>query len=291
MITDFLDKYGVDYSTTDRKHGRPGWVQVAECGRCGSSSYHLGIKITLDRANCYKCGGFSVPKLLKELTNAPWPEVYALIGQRAFIRPDSEVSTGGVYAPPTNLMPIADVPAVDIYLKDRGFDVNYLESVWGVRATGPISNHPFRVFIPIYLRKKAVSWTARAACGQEPRYRNAGPKEKIIDEKKLLFGGQFIRDTCIVTEGPFDAMRLGRGAVATLGISYTVQQVNRLADCWKRVIAFDNSVQAQARARQLADQLAVYPGETYVVNLDADDPGSASIAEVKAIRKFVFGER
>jgi hypothetical protein len=217
--------------------------------------------------------------------------VYELVGQRAFIRPDSEVATGGVYTPPTNLLPINDVPAVASYLNERGFDTEYLERIWGVRATGPISNYPFRVFLPIYLVKKAVSWTARAACGQEPRYRNAGPKEKSIDEKKLLFGAQFIKDTVIVTEGPLDCVRIGRGAVATLVISYTIQQVNRLADCWKRVIVFDNSVQAQARARQLADQLAVFPGETIVVNLTADDPGSASIAEVKALRKFVFGEK
>jgi hypothetical protein len=189
------------------------------------------------------------------------------------------------------LLPINDVPAVASYLTGRGFDIDYLERVWGVRATGPLSNYPFRVFLPVYLGRKAVSWLARAACNQEPRYRNASPKEKSIDEKKLLFGAQFIKDTAIVVEGSLDAIRIGRGAVATLGMSYTVQQVNRLADCWKRVIVFDNSVQAQARARQLADQLAVFPGETYVVNLTADDPGSASIAEVKALRKFVFGER
>lgn len=290
MLTDFLDKYHVEWSTTD-KHSRHGWVQVQTCPSCHSDRYHLGIKADLSRSACYQCGGKSVPKLLKELTNASWPEIYSLLGQRAFIRPDSEVATGGVYTPPTNLLPVNDVPAVASYLTGRGFDIDYLERVWGVRATGPISNYPFRAFMPIYLGKKAVSWTARAACRQEPRYRNAGPKEKSIDEKKLLFGAQFIKDTAIVVEGPLDAMRIGRGAVATLGISYTVQQINRIADWLKRVIVFDNSVAAQARARQLADQLAVYPGETYVVNLDADDPGSASIAEVKALRKFVFGEK
>ena len=290
MLTDFLDRHGVDWSTTN-KHSRSGWVQIQTCPSCHSDRYHLGIKSDLSRASCYQCGGKHVPKLLKELTNAPWAAVYELVGQRAFIRPDSEVATGGVYTPPTNLLPINDVPAVASYLNERGFDTEYLERIWGVRATGPISNYPFRVFLPIYLVKKAVSWTARAACGQEPRYRNAGPKEKSIDEKKLLFGAQFIKDTVIVTEGPLDCVRIGRGAVATLGISYTIQQVNRLADCWKRVIVFDNSVQAQARARQLADQLAVFPGETIVVNLTADDPGSASIAEVKALRKFVFGEK
>jgi len=289
MITDFLDKYNVDWATRGN-HSRSGWTQVSPCPRCGSFKFHCGIKDNLSRANCYKCGGWHVPKLLKALTNAPWGEISDLLGQRAFIRPDDHVEATGVYTPPTNLMPVNDVLAVASYLNERGFDIEYLEKVWGVRACGPISNHPFRVFIPIYLGKRPVSWTARAASGQEPRYRNAGPLEKVIDEKKLLFGGQFIRDTCIVVEGPFDAMRIGRGAVATLGVGYTQQQVNRLADYWKKVIVFDNGFQAQARARQLAAELAVFPGKCYVVNIDADDPGSASRAEIRQLRDFAFGK-
>ena len=290
ILTDFLDKYQVDWTASDRRHGRHGWKQISPCPRCNSTSYHLGIKDTLDISNCYVCGPFYVPKLLKDLTNAPWPEIYQLLGNRAYLPKDTGTETKGVYTPPTLLQPIEAVPAVAAYLRSRGFNLEYLESIWGVRATGPFSSLPFRAFIPIYLGRKAVSWTARAACGQEPRYRNAGPLEKTVDEKSLLFGAQFVKGTAIVTEGPLDAIRIGRGAVATLGVGYTTAQVDRLASIWRRIICFDNEAKAQRRAEKLAEQLMVFPGETIVVNIDAPDPGSASEQEVKQLRRFAFGE-
>jgi hypothetical protein len=105
----------------------------------------------------------------------------------------------------------------------------------------------------------------------------------------LLFGNQYIRDTAIVVEGPLDAIRVGRGAVATFGLAVTQFQLAEIARIWKRVIVFDSSPQAQARAKVLAEQLAVFPGETVRIELDADDPGSASEQEIRKLRTFVFG--
>jgi hypothetical protein len=67
--------------------------------------------------------------------------------------------------------------------------------------------------------------------------------------------------------------------------------MNWLASIWRRVIVFDNSVQAQLRADKLAEQLMVFPGETYTINLDSADPGEATEREIKQLRKFVFGEK
>lgn len=285
MLTDFLEKYGVEWSKTD-KHSRAGWTQCVPCPRCSNERFHLGIKDDLTRAACYTCGGWSVPLLLRQLTNAPYDEIRKLLGNRAYLPREAETASKGVYTPPTLLQPLAAVPAVAAYLTQRGFDLEYLELVWGVRATGPFSNHPFRVFLPIYLGRRAVSWTARAACGQTPRYRNAMPSEKSMDEKSLLYGGQHVKDSVIVCEGPFDAINVGKGAVATLGINVTTAQVNRLADYYKRVIVFDNEPNAQRRARALADQLSIYPGETFIVNIDAKDPAEAKPSEIAALRKF-----
>ncbi len=287
-LTTFLEKYDVPYSTTS-KHSRLGWLQVS-CPRCHSDRWHCGIKETLDRSSCYLCGGWNVAKLLRELTQASWQEINELLGQRAFIRSEAEQVPLGVYTPPTNLVGITECDAVHAYVLERGLDPDYLESVWDIRATGPFSNYPFRLFIPIHKGKRIVSWTARAACGQEPRYQTASAMQKSFDEKKMLFGNQFIREAAIIVEGPLSAINVGRGAVATLGVAYTQAQVNLMADIWRRIIVFDNEPKAQARARQLADQLAVFPGETFVVNLDADDPGSASRTEVRQLRDFAFGK-
>lgn len=288
MLSEFLDKYQVAWSKTDR-HSRSGWTQVQRCNRCTNENFHLGIKDDLRWANCYTCGNWNIRKLLKELTDAPWPEIGALLGDRAYVQQETD-KTLGRYTPPTNLMPIAQVPAVADYLRGRGFNLAYLEKYWGIQATGPFSDYPMRAFIPVHLSTRPVSWTARAACGQEPRYQTAQAHQKCFDEKHLLFGGQFVKDTAIVVEGPLDAIRVGRGAVALFGLAYTQFQVAEIAKLWKRAIVFDSSERAQARAKVLAEQLAVFPGETLVIQLDAEDPGSASEQEVRKLRHYVFGE-
>ena len=287
MLTEFLDKYGIEWSKT-HKHSRANWCQIRFCDRCASDNFHLGIKDDFSRAACYKCGGFFVPKLLKELSDASWATINALLGDRAYVQQETDKALGR-YTPPTNLMPIAQVPAVADYLRGRGFNLAYLEKYWGIQAPGPFSDYPMRAFIPVYLNRRPVSWTARAACGQEPRYQTAQAHQKCFDEKHLLFGNQYIKDTAIVVEGGFDAIRIGRGAVATFGLAVTQAQISCLAGIWRRIIVFDNSPNAQARARVLAEQLAVFPGETIVVNLDAADPGEASEAEVRKLRNFAFG--
>lgn len=284
MLTDFLDKYRVEWSK-QHKHSRPGWSQLQHCPHCHSDNYHLGIKDDMSRASCYRCGGKSVYKILREVTNAPHGDLQAVLGERAFVK--HEAAPGlGIYTPPTQLQPIGEVLSVHNYVRERGFDIDYLESIWKLQATGNFSNYPRRLFIPIFQGSRPVSWTARAAVGQQPRYQTANNQEKSFPEKHLLFGNQFVRDIAIVTEGPLSAIRVGRGAVATFGLSYSQEQVLWLSTIWKRVIVFDNTPDAQQRARELATKLSIFPGKTIVVNLDAADPGEATQAEVSQLRDF-----
>jgi DNA primase len=113
--------------------------------------------------------------------------------------------------------------------------------------------------------------------------------QKSMDEKKLLFGADKARDKVIVVEGPLGAIRVGVGAVATMGLAVTQAQLSRLTEYQSRVICFDSEPAAQRRANRLAEQLASFPGHTSVVELDADDPGEIAQAEKESLRKFAFG--
>lgn len=292
MLTDFLDKHGIEWSKT-HKHSRQGWTQVF-CPRCGSENFHCGIKDDLSRASCYRCGSFNVSSLLRLLTDANWQDIKQLVGDRVFIARDSVSESQGVFTPPTNLKEITEIPAVHDYVRSRGFDPRYLSEIWHCKATGPISTYPFRLYIPIYLGRKAVSWTARAACGQEQRYQTAKPNEKTYDEKKLLFGNQFTKESVIICEGPLSAIAIGRGAAATFGLAVTQSQLNWMADYYRRVICFDNEPRAVEKAREIAENLAAFPGETFVVTLDASDPAeclrtASGRSEIKKLRQFAFG--
>ena len=288
-LLEFLDRYHVSY-TQEGSHARSGWVQILDppCPGCQSSRGHLGIRLDCSRAACYKCSGKHVPTLLRELTDAPWKEIQALTRAGIFV-PREDDPTVGTYTPPTCLQKLSESPKHSKYLQARGLDPAYCETIWGMQATGIWSNYPMRVHIPITKQKRAVSWTARAVAGQEPRYQTAQKHEKSFDEKKWLFGLDFVKRAAIIVEGPFGAVNLGAGTVATLGLAVTQAQISLIANIWRRVICFDNEPAAQRRAESLAESLAVFPGETLVVNLDAADPGEASKAEVELIRKLAFG--
>jgi hypothetical protein len=287
-IIEFLEKYGVEHSTTD-KHSRHGWVQCSPCPTCQSSKFHLGIKLDGTRSSCYKCGSFQTAKLLKQLTDAPWSEIKALLGDSRFV-PDEPEKVYGGYKPPKDLGPLG--PGHRKYLIGRNLDPDELAVNWGIQGTGPFSEYPHRVFLPISRNGKPVSWTARTVLkGVEPRYQTAQDHQKSYSEKKLLFGqDKFKGNAVIVTEGPFDAINLGFGAVALLGLAYNNEQLHLLSRYARRVIALDSSDEAQRVADKLCEDLAVFPGETIRLVVDAKDPGSADKSEVESIRKFVFGK-
>lgn len=280
-----LATHGVEHSL-DHHHSRPGWVQLRDCPFCHSSNYHLGLRLDLSRAACYKCGGKSVRGVLRALEAIPRAEAGKLLGSGdRYLSVDPEKVFGG-YKEPAG---IGDLEGMHLrYLRQRGLDPEYCKTVWGMRGLGPFAEYPRRVFLPIAYRTKYVSWTTRAVDPDATlRYLTAKAEQKSMDEKKLLYGMDMVKHTVIVVEGPFDAINVGPGAAATLGIAYTFAQISRIAAVPRRCIVFDGSPDAQRRAEALCEQLASFPGDTLRIVLDADDPGSASKSEIALLRKTV----
>lgn len=173
------------------------------------------------------------------------------------------------------------------YLEGRHFDPAKLELLWGIAGIGLARGSlKWRIYIPITHKGRRVSWTARAIGDRASlRYLSASPQEEAVPHKTVLYGLDWCVHTVIVVEGPADAWRVGPGAAAVFGTSYTPAQVRLLSKIPNRIICFDNSAVAQDRADQLARDLSAFPGSTVRVNLDADDPGSASKREIRVLRK------
>ncbi|MBW2309219.1 MAG: hypothetical protein JRG73_20040, partial [Deltaproteobacteria bacterium] len=109
--------------------------------------------------------------------------------------------------------------------------------------------------------------------------------EEAVPHKTLLYGEELAGHAIIVVEGPTDAWRIGPGAVATMGLGYSSEQVIRIKNHPVRAVCFDKSIEAQTVARKLAAALSVFPGQTFVASLDAADPGSAAQREVCELRR------
>lgn len=279
----------------EHRNVRHNWVGV-DCPWCGTrEKFHLGIHCRTLACVCWQCGSHSLYSFFLECCSQDRQQAWALTKaatsakQAAAVTRWAEDAAPGTLKLPDALRGLC--AAHKRYLRDRGFSPKRLVNDWGIQGIGLSARYAWRLFIPIHYQGSIVSWTTRAiGDGNEPKYLNAPPSDEAMPAKRLLYGEDFATNAIVVVEGPADAWRIGHGAVAVLGVNVSLSQIKRISRYPVRAICFDNESRAQRRAQQLATSLSLLPGVTMNVNLDSADPGSASVKEIKRLRKHVFGE-
>lgn len=289
QFTDLLDQHGVDWISEGDRHCRAGWVQM-QCPFCGKGShkYHLGYNIAERYANCYQCGYHRLTETVMALTGLSFPDVKnVLSGVGVRVESKPRPTNTGKLVIPKHVGPMQKQHRK--YLRDvRGMDPDVIERVWAVQGIGIAPRLCWRLFIPIQLDGEVVSWTTRSiAQDAKVRYMSASESQEAVPHKSILYGEQFVENVICVVEGPLDAWKIGPGCVATCGTGYSRSQVRRISQYPIRALCFDNEPAAQQRARALADDLSVFPGETMVVTLDSKDAAEASESELRKLRKGI----
>ncbi len=285
-LIEFLERFGIPFKREgEHHHVTRGWYGV-DCPFCNSApgNAKLGFNLESRGVSCWTCGRHKFSEAIEALVQKPWKEVSPLLDwtDRLFqFTPSRNLRQRLVL--PKGLGPLS--PAHRDYLAGRGFDPDELVKLWGLRGIGLAAKLAWRIFIPATYRGETVSWTTRGITEAEPRYLNASPEQEKMSLKSLLVGEEYVRNAIIVTEGPFDAIRIGPGAVSLCGIKFTQSQIARIAKYPVRVIAFDSDPVAQERARELCQELCGFVGKTSRVELDAADPGEATKREVTKLRK------
>lgn len=175
------------------------------------------------------------------------------------------------------------------WLEQRGLDPDRMERFWGLRGIGVATRFPWSIWVPVYWNGILVTWTTRAVGNNvERRWIHASPNEGTTSIKSLLYGWDYVTSTVIVVEGASDVWRIGPGAVGLFGMVATVSQIRLLSMIPRRAVCFDTEPAAQRAAHRLAEQLSVFPGETYVMELhNSPDPGEASDDEVRELRRVL----
>jgi len=280
---ELLSDLGVEFLESGHHHCRPGWIQIKDCPFCGSDNYHLGLNTQGGIFSCWKCGfhpsfkvwrslGLERERLKDVLGNLDTEEVVRYERTRISLKE------------PPDLGPL--LPPHRTYLLERGFDPDRLARLWKIAGIGLSSRLAWRIYIPVIQRGKPVSWTTRSIGSRvAQRYISASAEEEVMNHKHTIYGRDYCQNRVIVVEGPADAWRVGPGAGALFGTAFSTAQVAELVKIPHRFICFDSEPTAQARARDLASQLSCFPGTTEVIELDADDPGSASRKEIRLLRK------
>lgn len=284
---EFLDQFRVRY-VTEGKYASHGWLNF-DCPFCDGGSDpnkpYCGYNISGNYVNCWRCGAHSIAQTMKTLSGLGWKEVKELAGK-------IEVDRSLIYTPlrgkleyPEGVGPLLKTHRK--YLKGRGFDPDELAQLWGIQGIGLAPKLAWRIFIPIIQDGQVVSWTTRKASdnASSSRYVSAPPGKEILSAKECLYGIDYARHAVVVVEGPTDVWRIGPGAVAVLGTGIKPTQLERLSKFLLRVVCFDSEPAGQRRANRLSDALSAFPGSTFNVVLDADDPGSASEREIRRLRK------
>jgi len=287
-FTEILTEYNISISPEGHHHAREGWVQF-DCPLCGKGThgYHMGYNISFGYVNCWRCGHHSLLKVVMEITGLSLDKCRKLLSQIPARRVRIQEKPRGKLVIPSgvNFLNHAHLK----YLIKRNYKPLDLEKLWDIQGIGLSSRLAWRIFIPIYYHGEMVSWTTRsiADCSKVTRYISASPEEESINHKHLLYGEDFVRDTIIICEGPFDVWRIGCGAVATLGTGYSKKQVIKMTIFKNRYVCFDNEKEAQQRAKKLCNTLSLYPGDTSNIQLSSKDVGTATKDEIIKLKKLL----
>jgi DNA primase len=200
---------------------------------------------------------------------------------------DADRNPRAKYTPPADVGPL--LPAHIRYLKNRRLDPDELVRDWHVAGIGIAAQLQWRIFVPVIANERLSSWTTRALGPDvQPRYISASPDQEAVPIKSTIFGLDFVRNSAVVCEGPFDAMAIGRGAVAVFGLKWSHEQVLKLSRVPVRFICFDADPGAQQRAQKLAADLSLLPGCTHIIEIQSGkDPAECSDDEKTEIRKLL----
>ena len=288
---DLLKQYSIPYKEAgSHHHVTSGWIGI-DCPHCspGWQHYRLGYNVRGGYLTCWACGPKRLVPVISELTGMPPGVVGKLVsGLERDVLP-AEFRVQGKYTEPKGVEPLTPKLKHWQYLIDRGFwNPEELVRLWAVKAVGRQFNVGWRLFIPVYYRSEAVSWTTRSLVDHGLRYVSAKPSQEKYPHKELLYGEDYARSSVVVCEGPLDVWKIGPGAVCTFGTSFSQAQVYRLSKYPRRYVCFDQEPEARQRAQSLAESLSVFDGETHVLELETGkDPGSCDESELHQIRRLL----
>lgn len=290
-----FEDYKIDYSLKTNR----GWVNT-KCIYCGGSSYKLGFNPTEDYCTCFACGLHNLKETLSKLLAIPKKDINDVIEQyktrTIILNKLNDKKTTAV----KNLVLPTDTftPIERKYLKSRNFNPSYLHKKYNVVGGGIVGDWKYRIIIPVIINGKIVSWTGRSILEKSkldelkiPRYKNLEIKKSVINPKECLFNLDNSKNkTVVLTEGPFDVMRLGDDFICSFGTSLTQSQIKEIRLRYDKIfIMFDNEVEAQQKARNYGQMLSSVGVDVEIVDAYSDfnknDGGELNDEEVKIIRK------
>lgn len=257
-----LDALRIPYTTEGKNATRNGLS--VRCPFCDDPSNHGSFHKYSLHYRCWRCKGGKGIDALKALSGANDAVIAQAMrncGGPAIIREEAPK-----YADTLTLPGRALLPYHRNYLMKRGLDPDYIVQRYGIRGTSPFDkfeglNYANRIIIPIYdLDGNLVSFQGRDVTGMDgvERYKVCPIKKARMHYKDTVYAGHLATgDKVIVLEGVVDVWKFGPGAVATFGTGCKKSQILALTNWRDVVFFFDPEKDAQNKAREYAEELAL----------------------------------
>lgn len=288
-IKQLLEDYNIAY-TTEGSNTQEGWINI-NCPFCSDPSAHGGFNLAGSYYNCWKCGWHPLENVLSELLGtSKTQQVIEQYQGCSDYRHNKKIALAKKIKYPTGTDEIQ--VQHKLYLKKRNFDPDEIKRLWDIKGTGHIGEYSFRIIMPIYYRNRLVSYQSRDITDkQKLRYKACRIEKEVIHHKHLLYGFDKVKDKMgILVEGVTDVWRLGAGAVAAFGTSYTPEQVSFIHKNFNVLfILFDTEKDAQDKAKKLSLTLAGLGLRVEIIKLDEGDPADLGQEEANNIKKELLG--
>lgn len=307
-------KYNIDY-WTEGKNVTPGWVNV-QCPFCDDGSNHLGFNPKTGATSCWRCGKHHPNAALSTLLRITDEEAAKLFHKyKSKSSKSKHTQTKEEHDKPEEVTYPGNVSELSKqhrkFLKKRKFQPEWLEAMFQIMGTGPVSklknekgkeiNFKNRILAPIYWNRKPVSWQTRSVSDNvDLKYITCPMCYEIENHKKILYGMPFAEwnkhrnNTGIIVEGITDVWRLGGetdNVCATFGIEFTLSQVLAIKACFDNVvIVFDNEPIAQSKAEKLKTKLSNIGVAAQICNplQEGTDPADLDDKDVSSFVKEVL---
>ncbi len=309
QIIELLDDLGIKYKTFGKNVSRD-WVEIS-CPFCDDHSEHCGVSLQKQGFNCWVCGAKgSIFKLIMEIENCTYHQAKITVekfSDSLIYQPQEK--TPAIGHTNRNIIPkeaSSILPSLHLnYLRKRNFDPTHIQKEYKIMACDILGNFAYRIIIPIILNEVVISFTGRDVTGkQENKYKNCPNELSQFSIKETIYNIDTVKNKMIICEGPTDVWRIGRGAVATMGVEYTTSQLVLIAQKEPKeiYILYDSDATktetygcrgelitkiGPSKAEKLASAVSTFCSKVEILELNEGDPADMSTEETTKLRKEI----
>ena len=286
----YLQATHVAYWESGKNVGK-GWVGLS-CVYCHDDHNHLGINLDHKHFSCWKCNAKgSVLRLIQDMERIGLHEAISRVEEFETALPTeiadrTRLSEKGIGILPVGCSRVLTV-GQEHYLTKRRFNAGNLVREWGLMSGPQTGPWAYRVIIPVHFRGELVTWIGMDTVSKsQVKYKAAPVEESYIPTSELIYGVDHVRDVAVVVEGTTDVWRLGKGAIALLGMNLTHHKINQLLQlkAKKFYVMLDGEELAIKNAHILAKTLSLAGKQVEVLELDEGDPDNLTGEQAQQLR-------